>query len=595
MAFNFVETSDNAYETAYTVSYPFTVASWVYVEGDTHDDNGVFACVDYTNGSAGNWHTLRIKQTTRVVESRSWAGGTTAFAASSAGLSLNTWSHVCGVWTNATTRAAYLNGGNKGSPGSGDQSPSGLERTYSGGYERSATGFTDLLNGSLAEFAIWNVALTDDEVASLAKGFSSLLIRPASLVRYRPFIRDSRDLKSNGTLTVSGTTVVSHVPKIIYPATVFVSPIVAAGGTTYPQSVAGAISPGGAITRHIGKGLVGAITPAGTITKQTSKPLSGAITPAGSLIKRMARTLTGAISPVGILSAARTARTTLTGAISPAGTVVKRTFKAFGGSTGPAGNLAKLTTKAFGGSISPAGTLDTIRTFLKAVSGAISPAGALTIQTSKVLAGTVAPVGSLTKRTARALTGAISPSGSLSTIKAFFMSLAGAISPGGSLSKRTGKSLAGAISPAGGITKSVTRSLSGAIGPAGTLATVRVILLSITGAIGPSGEVVKRTFKELSGAISPASQLSKFTSVTMAGAVAPIGGLTKRIGRLLSGALSFLGSVVGVKTTSEAETIRRVELHLPTRTTLLTLEDRMTSLTLGSRSTSLTLNDFNGG
>ena len=48
-------------------------------------------------------------------------------------------------------------------------------------------------DGSLAEAAIWNAALSDAEVAALATGVSPLLVRPGSLVFYAPLARDLLD------------------------------------------------------------------------------------------------------------------------------------------------------------------------------------------------------------------------------------------------------------------------------------------------------------------------------------------------------------------------------------------------------------------
>lgn len=71
------------------------------------------------------------------------------------------------------------------------------------------------MNGSMAEFAAWNVTLTTAEFRALAMGYSPLFIRPASLISYCPLIRDVVD-KKTGVLTATGTSVVDH-PIVIYP------------------------------------------------------------------------------------------------------------------------------------------------------------------------------------------------------------------------------------------------------------------------------------------------------------------------------------------------------------------------------------------
>lgn len=72
-------------------------------------------------------------------------------------------------------------------------------------------------DGMLAEFAIWDAILTQDEATSLAKGYSPLFIRPQSLVEYLPMIRDVGSRKVGPSTIVAGTAVQPH-PRIIYPS-----------------------------------------------------------------------------------------------------------------------------------------------------------------------------------------------------------------------------------------------------------------------------------------------------------------------------------------------------------------------------------------
>lgn len=66
-------------------------------------------------------------------------------------------------------------------------------------------------NGYVAECALWNTALTDAEIESLAKGFSPRRIRPQSLVFYAPLLRNLQDLRQGLALTaVNSPTVASH-------------------------------------------------------------------------------------------------------------------------------------------------------------------------------------------------------------------------------------------------------------------------------------------------------------------------------------------------------------------------------------------------
>lgn len=156
------------------------------------------------------------------------AGGAAASASTSSGYSANTWHHACGVETSSTSRAAFIDGGSKGTDTT-SRSPAGADRIS---IAREGLSTPQLyLSGDVAEAAVWNVALTDAEVASLGQGFSPLFIRPQSLVFYLPMIslvaggtqRDwigARGMVENNTPATS-----AHPPKIIYPSWIMRSEI----------------------------------------------------------------------------------------------------------------------------------------------------------------------------------------------------------------------------------------------------------------------------------------------------------------------------------------------------------------------------------
>lgn len=79
-----------------------------------------------------------------------------------------------------------------------------------------AAGSSLRFKGDLAELALWSVALTAAEVASLGKGVAPIKIRPQSLVPYWNLIgrtTDENDLRGVCTLTASNTTAAAH-PRI---------------------------------------------------------------------------------------------------------------------------------------------------------------------------------------------------------------------------------------------------------------------------------------------------------------------------------------------------------------------------------------------
>ena len=82
------------------------------------------------------------------------------------------------------------------------------------GTDRNNNTNTALLSGRVADVGVWNVALTDAEVASLAKGMTCDKIRPQNLVFYAPLIRDLIDQKGGLTITNNNAATVATHPRV---------------------------------------------------------------------------------------------------------------------------------------------------------------------------------------------------------------------------------------------------------------------------------------------------------------------------------------------------------------------------------------------
>jgi hypothetical protein len=165
-------------------------------------------------------------------------------ADSTTGYTANQWHHALGVTSATTSRAAYIDGGNKGT-NTTNLTPAGIDSVAVG--RRQAN--TAYMSGYIAEVAIWSAALTDDEAAVLAKGYSPLLVRPTSLVFYAPIIgrySPEIDLRGQANLTVTGATVADH-PRVIYPARRRIAVPTAAASTTVGRLVNRGLLSGGLI------------------------------------------------------------------------------------------------------------------------------------------------------------------------------------------------------------------------------------------------------------------------------------------------------------------------------------------------------------
>src|SRR3990167_399937 len=196
---------------------PLTMAAWGYA------DNGLF-------GADGEWVILNLSDTdarpeftiefgrdggvTNILAMVFAASG--GFAISATNPVVDTWYHVGGVFTSATSRTVYVNGVADGSDTT-NLTPTGISDLYVGSrFDLSVQ--QKKLNGKVAEAAIWNVALTAAEMAILGRGYSPLFVRPESLVFYAPLVRGLQEYIAGTSLTNNNTATVFIHPSIIYPS-----------------------------------------------------------------------------------------------------------------------------------------------------------------------------------------------------------------------------------------------------------------------------------------------------------------------------------------------------------------------------------------
>ena len=189
--------------TSYPVSdYPITLGCWFY-----HDDlsQAGFCC---SIGDSGNDECLggiQIQQsgggnTVRAVSESSGLG----IAASTTGCSLNTWHYATATFTSIAARAAFIDGGSKGTDVTNISSTPPVDSTTIGSWNGTYGGY---FSGQICEVSVWNVILTDIEIHLLYRGVPPWLIRPRALVGFWiPLgIYNDRDYVQNNHLTAFNT------------------------------------------------------------------------------------------------------------------------------------------------------------------------------------------------------------------------------------------------------------------------------------------------------------------------------------------------------------------------------------------------------
>jgi len=192
--------------------FPLTLAAWIY----SNDATTCQSVISISASIAADFFRLSLRGDIEgdPVRFECKNGGYDS-ATSTAGYSVNTWHHVCGIETNATSRAVFLDGGNKGVNANAGV-PAGLDTTSIGRLLLGAGDTNERISGRIAEAAIWNVALTDDEVTAQAGGVSPTRIRPESLVAYWPLYgvgSPEPDYRGTYNLTlVNGPIQADHAP-----------------------------------------------------------------------------------------------------------------------------------------------------------------------------------------------------------------------------------------------------------------------------------------------------------------------------------------------------------------------------------------------
>lgn len=217
---------------------PWTICAWFNIS--TGSFQKVFG-LGKTSGADSHRATIGINSSNSYQYAVSGTEGTVGVAA---GTYAGGWTHMTAVETSASSREIYADGASLGTD-STTITPDTPNRIIIGA-RNDFGGFDEYANGTIAECAIWNAALTAAEVASLgSRAVSPLLIRPASLVFYAPLIRgktstggDDSDIVGGLTLTDVNTVAVGDHPRMYYPRSGFVVPkATAAGGLSIPVAM----------------------------------------------------------------------------------------------------------------------------------------------------------------------------------------------------------------------------------------------------------------------------------------------------------------------------------------------------------------------
>lgn len=182
-------------------AWPMTLAAWVYADALENYDTAL--CVTGGTNQTGAGIVIR---STGAVQASCVLNSATNAAVTTATLSTGGWYHVCGVFAGDSSRSIYLSGANK-ITNTTTATPQTFTRIGIGHDHGQFAG--RYIDGRIAFPCIWNIALSDSDVAALAvSGTDPRTVQAANVVACWLLDGSSPEADSVGSydMTVTGAT-----------------------------------------------------------------------------------------------------------------------------------------------------------------------------------------------------------------------------------------------------------------------------------------------------------------------------------------------------------------------------------------------------
>lgn len=212
MAIDFDSSLSQRYEinNAVVTAFPMTMACWF--NADSFTANRTF--LGLGSSATANQFSV-IGASSSGVYASTEVGGVVATATTATAPSTGTWHHAAGVFTDVSNRSSFIDGGSKATNTTTLASfGTAINRTLIAARRRNGV-YAFHMDGRIAECAIWDTDLNDDEIYSLSRGVRPSLVRPGNLVLYIPLVRDVYDIMATRTINVNSTpTVADHTRRI---------------------------------------------------------------------------------------------------------------------------------------------------------------------------------------------------------------------------------------------------------------------------------------------------------------------------------------------------------------------------------------------
>lgn len=378
--------------------FPVTINCW-FNPGQLSGSRALVSLANSAN--ATNFIFLRMNGNGGI--SARVGDGTTSVASTTVFPILSAWQMATGIFPSNSSRSSYLNATNKVT-GSGTRNPTGINRIAIGA-DAGNSPASSYWTGSLGDIAIWNRALSDDEILSLYTDRWQLY---APIYKYYSFVPSNTLFTAtlDGGIAPSGIDIKSVTKSIsgsVIPSGIDLK--------TPSKNFAASVSPSGLVNKFISKLFSGNEIPSGTLVKIPAKLLSGILSSGGELIKQTQKSVSGSISPTAAII--KNISFLFLGLLSSSGTLTKSITKSYSGSINPTGTLTKLAAKVLDGGLTANGSYDRLRIVILILVGSLTTGGELIKQVNRNLFATVSSMGNLQKMPTKKIAGFILSSGGL--------------------------------------------------------------------------------------------------------------------------------------------------------------------------------------
>jgi hypothetical protein len=192
MAYDFDGTNDYIQAplgTSYNV--PISIACWFNSDTTNANKTLVTLAIGLVGQTTSNGFHLRITSGAQVQATIANGAGSNSAAVGT--YTLQNWHHGAAVFYTTGSRYAFcdaVRSSQSSTVRTVNVNPSNLLIGQGSGGDFN---LPQPYNGRIAEVGVWNVGLTDAEIAILAKGIKPIYVRPESLLYYVPLVRDIND------------------------------------------------------------------------------------------------------------------------------------------------------------------------------------------------------------------------------------------------------------------------------------------------------------------------------------------------------------------------------------------------------------------